>query len=197
MEDDLPGISAQLLMSPSGRSDHLESPVHYKEACVLVLIFPKDGEWNLAFIERAEQNANDPHSGQISFPGGKLEETDDTYADCALRETQEEIGVDSSSIGIIGELTSLYISVSNYLIFPFVGFTSQEPDFVPQESEVRSILEIPLKEVFSHRNKKRVDLTVRQNKLKDVPCYMLDDHILWGASAMILSEFEAVLDEII
>lgn len=196
LEGELPGLQAQLAMAPRGREDHLEPGSTYKVACVMILLFPKEGEWHLALIERATNNVNDPHSGQISLPGGKLEETDDTYADCALRELQEEIGINNEEIGLLGDLSSLYIHISDFLIYPFVGFTGEEPAFSPQPSEVKSIIKVPLDTFVNKRNKRMEDMEIRTHILKDVPYYSIGEYKLWGATAMIMSEFEQLLHEV-
>ncbi len=196
LEEDLPGLEAQLLMAPRGREDHLEPTDTSKIACVMALIFPKDDDWHIALIERTSDNPNDPHSGQISLPGGRLEETDDTYADCALRELQEEIGINNEEIGLVGELSSLYVHISDYLIYPFVGFAGVEPTFSPQPSEVKSIIQLPLEHFLKDKNKKSESMVIRGVTIEDVPYYNLGDYKLWGATAMIMSEFEKILHEV-
>lgn len=197
LEEELPGRQAQLKMAPPHRAVDVEIPDDRKLACVLLLLIPKGDEWHVTLIERVVSNTDDPHSGQLGFPGGKFEETDYSYQDCALRETEEEIGVNQSEIGIIGELTSIYINVSNYLIYPFVGFMGDEPEFNPQKSEVNEVFTIPLSHFIGSKNKRTSTLEVRGTNIKDVPFYEVNNKSLWGATAMMLSEFEHIVGKIL
>jgi 8-oxo-dGTP pyrophosphatase MutT (NUDIX family) len=197
LEDELPGREAQFLMAPVERQQNFEIPDSHVLACVVALIFPKKKDWHVVLIERVSDNPNDHHAGQLSFPGGKFEETDYSYQDCALREAEEEIGINASDVGIIGELSSIYIPVSNFLIYPFVGFMGEDPEFTIQRNEVQNIIEVPLKHFLEGKNKKKTDLDIRGGILKDVPYYDINNQVLWGATAMIMSEFEQVIRKII
>ena len=117
-----------------------EIPQDAKLACVMLLLYPKDNQTYFVLIERMSTNKNDRHSGQISFPGGKLDQTDLTLLDGALRETEEEVGINRKDIKSIGSLTDLYIDVSNFHVFPFIGTLDYTPKFVPQPTEVQSCL---------------------------------------------------------
>ena len=143
----LPGFDAQLKMSPPFRGkytiDSLQN-LNPKQSAVLILLYPKENNTHLVFIERAIDGK--AHSGQIAFPGGKKENTDKNYIETALREANEEVGVNTSNIEIIGEITQLYVPVSNFIIQPVVAFTNQKPTFVPQQSEVKKIIEIPVED---------------------------------------------------
>ena len=197
LEEELPGREAQFLMAPLERQDTTEVPDDHVLACVVALIFPKKKDWNVVLIERVMDNANDHHAGQLSFPGGKFEDTDYSYQDCALREAEEEIGINGSDVGIIGELSSIYIPVSNFLIYPFVGFMGDEPEFSIQRNEVQNIHEVPLRHFLDVRTKKKTDMDVRGRLLKEVPYYEVNNLPLWGATAMIMSEFEQIIRKII
>ena len=185
----LPGKDAHFKMSHAVRRHYTKPPKNAKIACVFALFYPKSENWNLILIERESNNSNDKHKGQIGFPGGKLEAFDKSYLDGALRETNEEVGVIPEDINVLGQLTELYIPVSNFLVHPFVGYLDYIPKLVPQESEVRSILEVP----FSHFQKpeilQKTDIKIQNNLvLKQVPYYKVHDRIVWGATAMMLSE---------
>jgi 8-oxo-dGTP pyrophosphatase MutT (NUDIX family) len=197
LEEELPGKQAHYKMLPYGRSLDIEIPEDKKIACVLLLLIPKNGEWHITFIERVSDIPDDPHSGQIGFPGGKFEETDYSYQDCALREAEEEIGVNPAEIGIIGELSSLYVNVSNFLIYPFIGFMGDEPEFNPQKTEVSNVFTIPLTHFLNNKNKKKTNLNIRGNVLNDVPYYDINNKVLWGATAMMMSELEHLIESII
>ncbi len=193
MEEELPGQQAQFLMAPVERQQIIEIPDDSNLACVLALIFPKKKEWHVALIERVSDNLNDVHAGQLSFPGGRFEESDYSYQDCALREAEEELGINGADVGIIGELTSLYIPVSNFLIYPFIGFMGEEPEYIIQKNEVQNVIEVPLKYFLESKNKKKTDIDIRNQVLKDVPYYDIHNIPLWGATAMIMSEFESII----
>ena len=188
----LPGKSSHAKMAPIHRDTYYNVPENYLTACVLALIFPKRDEWHLAFIER-NQHKSDKHSGQISFPGGRLEKYDQSFAACALRETEEEIGVPKEKVTILSNLTELYINVSNFKIYPFVGYCEEEPTFIIQESEVKRVLEVPLNHFISDQNLLVKDISVRNITLKDVPYFDLFGDVLWGATAMMTAELTDIM----
>ena len=193
LKQSLPGREAQLHMAPGLRRHYKDPSVDATVACVLVLLYPKDKEWHLTLIQRMP-HPKDRHSGQISFPGGRLEVDDPSLEAGALREAEEEVGVPREDIQLLGRLTELYIPVSNFLVHPFVGFLENEPTFIPQEAEVKEILEIPLSELSKDVNKKKMDMPGGRNIiLKNVPYYDFFGNVVWGATAMMLSEFEQVL----
>lgn len=185
----LPGRLAQYKMAHAVRKDHPPAPANARVACVLPLLYPREGQWHIVLIERMSTNKNDRHSGQISFPGGKLEPTDASLMAGALREAEEEVGINSQEVEVLGQLTDLYIPVSNFLVHPFVGKMDYQPEFEPQPSEVQSILEVPLKDLLNPQRIKKTDMKLSpQLTLRNVPYYHLENHIVWGATAMILSE---------
>ena len=191
----LPGRAAQSKMAP--RIAREFTPAHdARIACVLALLYPKNTDWHIVLIERVTtNNKDDRHSGQISFPGGGYEDTDGVLAKAALREAEEEIGVFSKDISIIGQLSQMYIPVSNFLVHPFVGYMDYAPNFVPQPSEVQDILEIPVPKLLDPATVQSTNLTISTGLvLKDVPHYSLNGHIVWGATAMMLSEFLEVVN---
>ena len=192
----LPGKEAQQEMAPSSRRRYIEAPDDAKIACVLALLYPKDGTEHLVLIER-QGHPNDRHRGQIGFPGGKLEPTDESHAAGALREAEEEVGVPTKQIELIGALTELYIPVSEFKVFPFVGYSEQRPDFIRQESEVKSILEVPFQTFLSESVRKEKDIRVAKNiTLPRVPYFDVQGHVIWGATAMMLSELIAVASKV-
>ncbi len=196
LSQDLPGFDIQNRMAPPvGSEKYKQISSDHKVACVLALLFPKNDQWHLSLIERASVHPNDIHAGQISFPGGKLDDNDVSYEDCALRETYEEIGIAPDTIGILGELTPLFVFVSNFLVHPFVGFTTESPKFTLQESEVKSIIEVPMDHFTKTKHKQKTDMNVRDVILHDTPYYDIYGQKLWGATAMMMSELEQVWSE--
>ena len=132
------------------------------------------------------------HSGQISLPGGKYELTDSDLSVTALREAQEEIGVDSKKVRLIGRLSELYIPPSNYIVQPFVGVLETEPAFTPDPKEVERIIEIRLEDLLDEKNKRKKRILLRTGTSILAPCYIIDGNTIWGATAMILSEFREI-----
>jgi len=196
LAQDLPGFDVQNKMAPKGSERYRNVSTDHKVACVLALLFPKNDQWHLSLIERTSIHPDDKHAGQISFPGGKLDENDASYEDCALRETYEEIGIAPDTIGILGELTPLYVYVSNFLVHPFVGFTTESPKFVIQETEVKSIIEVPMKHFTKSKHKQVGDIHVRDLILPETPYYDVYGQKLWGATAMMMCELEQVWSEL-
>ncbi len=190
----LPGLHAQFKMAHIGRAHLPKVPDHARLASVLVLFYPKDGQWHLVLIERNTDNAQDRHRGQIGFPGGKYENTDPDLRYTALREAHEEVGVHMEHINIVGALTKLYIPVSNFLVHPFVGVTDTCPIFIPQASEVQDIIEIPYHWFFVPEHKV-VDTLYLSNQLTlhQVPQFQIAGRVIWGATAMILSELNEII----
>jgi 8-oxo-dGTP pyrophosphatase MutT (NUDIX family) len=195
LSNGLPGREAQLRMvAHAARKGYLEAPPEANQAGVLALLYPKQEEWHIVLIERGSSNPNDRHRGQISFPGGRYEEQDKDLSHTALREAEEEVGVNAGSVQLLGGLTDLYIPVSNFRVAPYVGFTETTPRFVPQESEVQGIVEVPVRELIRPDNLKMKDLIIREGfTLRQVPYFHLMNKVVWGATAMMLSELVEVI----
>lgn len=189
LELPLPGRKAQFEMTNISRTLDYTVPDDARHAGVMLLLFPVDNQLNVTFIQRASSNPNDPHSGQISFPGGKFEQDDSSLLACALRETEEEIGIPRHQIQVLGALTQLYVPVSNFDVHPFVGFLAQPPIFKKQETEVKSIIHVPVTHFFQENIKGYTDITVKNFTMQNVPYFELLEHRLWGATSMITNEF--------
>lgn len=171
-------------------------PPDARVACVLNLLSWKDDAWHTLLIQRT-QNPRDRHSGQVSFPGGRFEENDGELENVALRETFEEVGIPPAQIEILGRLTDLYIPVSNYVVHPFVGLLKGPATFFPQASEVAYILTPPIDAFNLPENRKTTDLTLHGGiTLRDVPYFDVEGRMVWGATAMILSEFLEIWDNV-
>ena len=196
LQDSLPGQEAQYRMAHVGRRQAPLPPAHAREAGVLALFFPKKDNWHLVLIERV-RNHNDRHSGQISFPGGRYEPADGSLVNTALREAEEEIGIDAGKVKVLGQLTELYIPVSNFQVNPFVGYVDYRPAFRPEESEVAAVLEVPLTLLTQPETVQRINLQVTENIiLQEVPHYNVFGKVVWGATAMMLSELLTILREV-
>lgn len=184
----LPGRPFQLKKAVLARRQIFEAPPTARQSAVLILLFPKAGEWHVVLTERVG-SANDPHSHQISFPGGSLDASDESLEACALRETHEEVGILPEMVNIIGKMTDLYIPVSNFHVHPFLGWTAAPPQYVPQTTEVKDIIEAPLSILTNSDNHKKKDMDIRGMRLPDVPYFDVHGRVVWGATAMMLSEF--------
>ena len=187
----LPAESAQLKMAPSSRKGSIEkyrvAMKNAKQSAVLALFYPDINKYTkLALILRKPYNG--VHSGQISFPGGKVEMNDINLEHTALRESNEEIGIDSNKVEIVKELSSVYIPPSNFTVQPYLGYVQKTPQFELQHDEVDELIEVSLQDLISDANvvKKSVSTSYKL-KLK-VPAFLFQGYVVWGATAMMLSE---------
>ena len=193
----MPGMASHKEMSPPYRHQLFMKNTLYKDAAVAVLLYKKDNDHYFPLIRRPSGNPNDKHSGQVSLPGGKLDLIDTGFADCALRELKEELGLDKQNIHKLGELSELLIPVSNYRVRPFVFSTGDNLVFYPQESEVQYVLEIKLDELLNTCNIETGEVVLDSGmRLPDIPYFCLNDHKIWGATAMILNEFKNVCSDL-
>ncbi|TRX64242.1 CoA pyrophosphatase [Carboxylicivirga sp. M1479] len=188
----LPGHAAQKLMSPSVRfTGHIKyDESRARISSVLILLYKKDNEWCIPLIQRPQYDG--AHSGQVSFPGGKQEKDDKSYLDTALREAYEEVGVNPSELEFICELSSLYIPNSNFIVYPQVCITETQPVFIPDLREVESIIETPVKQLLLPETVHHFARNINGRQV-DAPYYKIDDFVIWGATAMMLSEFLAMI----
>jgi 8-oxo-dGTP pyrophosphatase MutT (NUDIX family) len=188
----LPGIEAQLRLSPPVRLHNVKTKTPRRSA-VLILLYPKDSKPYIVFIKRGEYKG--VHSGQISLPGGMYKKTDRILRQTALRETMEETGVIENQVEIIGNLTPLHIPISNFNVYPFVGYCLDRPVFKPDPFEVKYIIEAALNELLDTENQKHKLMHIGGNEI-EIPYFDLHGDHLWGATAMIISEFLEVVKKI-
>jgi 8-oxo-dGTP pyrophosphatase MutT (NUDIX family) len=190
-DNELPGMESHLEMTPYRRLTKI-IPDNRREGAVLMMLYPKNGELYFPLIQRHEYEG--VHSNQVSFPGGKAEDFDKDLYQTSLRETEEEIGVDKSIISKIGEMTQVYIPPSNFLVSAFLSFQNELPEFIKEEKEVKEILEIPIKSVLDSRNIKTTEIKMGNGIKISTPYFDLQEKIVWGATAAILSEFKAIFN---
>jgi 8-oxo-dGTP pyrophosphatase MutT (NUDIX family) len=191
LQQPLPGLSAQLQMSSMKRVQELMGSVpsaKAKQSGVLLLLYPVDQEINMVFIQRPEYSG--VHSGQISLPGGKREPNDTTLIETALRESQEEVGIIPEDVRVLGKLSDLYIPPSKFLVSPFVGFCPNRPGFVKDPSEVDEIIEVKINDLFSDQALQVTKHNVGPGIQIKAPAFVVNGYVIWGATAMILSEFK-------
>jgi 8-oxo-dGTP pyrophosphatase MutT (NUDIX family) len=189
----LPGLAAQLKLAPEYRVESLRAapPAEARPAGVLILLYQHESAWYFPLMKRTEDGLT--HSGQISLPGGS-QEAGESLQETALREACEEIGAACAAVDVLGQLSTIYIPPSNFLVTPTVGYVDRRPDFRCDPREVAELIEVPLSALFDPQVVKREPWTLRGVTV-EVPFYQIGPHKVWGATAMILSEFSLVLAE--
>jgi len=192
----LPGEEAHNVMVPKERLEITKKinfdQIKYKKAGVMMLFYPKEGITHLVLIVRNSYKG--VHSSQIAFPGGKYEKEDADFMQTALRETFEEIGIRQEKIEVLKAFTHLYIPPSNFMVFPFLGICRDEITFYPDPVEVADIIELPLTTFLSDSIVINARMTTSYAESIEVPAFKIDEHIVWGATAMMLSELKIVLN---
>jgi 8-oxo-dGTP pyrophosphatase MutT (NUDIX family) len=192
LSGELPGLYAHSKMLPPGRRlktfDHELSVV--KQSSVLLLVYPEGDQLFICLTKRPSTMKY--HPGQISFPGGKIEKDDLSAEVTALRETYEEIGVKPSSVEILGKLSDLYIEVSQFSIQPFLAWAERKPDFYVDYSEVDALILLPLDHIMDDDVIRETELETITGRLQ-IKYYPFGGEIIWGATAMILSELIEIL----
>ncbi|WP_026706145.1 NUDIX hydrolase [Flavobacterium soli] len=198
LEEKLPGDNAHVEMMPLERiaifKDLDLEKINPREASVMMLFYPKNEEPHLVMILRNSYKG--VHSSQIGFPGGKVEKFDVSLADTALRETFEEIGIDKEWINIVKPFTPLYIPPSNFKVYPFLGYATQELIFNPDEREVFGIIEMPLSVLMDDSAKVRKKLSTSYMEEVDVPAFKFQEYYIWGATSQMLNELKEVLKSV-
>ena len=189
----LPGTKVQWQMASSDRFVRNFPKVpgeDAREAAVMVLLYPLNGSVHTVFMQRPDYNG--VHSGQISFPGGKRESTDDSLILTALREAGEETGVDSSKICVINTLTPLFIPVSNMVVTPVLGWIAEKPVFNHQPEEVIFLFDAEIEKFLDPSVIKTKPFVIRGETI-NVRYFDYDGYVIWGATAMILNELLAII----
>jgi 8-oxo-dGTP pyrophosphatase MutT (NUDIX family) len=185
----LPGKDAQMLMSPRPVDMRRFDPpmtVNQRKGAVLILFYPENHHAFFPLIKRPVYQGI--HSGQIALPGGKMESGDVDVIQTALREASEEVGIYPEKVRVLGQISDLYIPASNFLVSPILGFCESKPTFVPEIREVEQIISTALSDLFIPELQKRKFLEVGPDFMIDAPYFKIDEEMVWGATAMILSE---------
>ena len=187
----LPGGRAHLRAAPTPRRGWRPNqvPTGGRTAAGLILLYPLRNTPHVLLTVRAGELAQ--HPGQVSFPGGKIE-NDETIPQAALREASEEVGVDPEQVRVLGLLSTMYIKGSRYTLHPVVGIVQERPPFNAQAGEVDRLLEVPLSGLLKPCAL-RHGVSWRGDERIQVPYFELCEERVWGATAMILAELVAIL----
>ena len=161
----------------------------------MAVFYPKNDQTYFVLILRKTYKG--VHSNQIGFPGGRVEVEDRDLEETALRETEEEVGIPKEKIEVIRGLSKLYIPPSNFWVHPYVGVMTETPELIPQESEVEDILEVKLEDFLNESNFVTRNLSTSYMENIDVPAFLLNDQVVWGATGMMLGELREMLREIL
>lgn len=193
----LGGIDSQFKLAPKIRTKYTESFVNSKnpkKAAVLILFYPNElNETTFLLTKRADYNGT--HASQISFPGGKYDKNDTSLKNTALRETYEEVGVEIQQISIFKQMTDVYIPPSNFLVTPFLSFIDFQPNFIINH-EVAATINVPLSQLLDKKSISTEVLSTSYATNIEVPCYKLNNYIVWGATAMMLSEIQELIQKL-
>ena len=193
----LGGLDAQFELAPKFRKKYTQeflAAQNAKKAAVLVLFYP-NAQGKTYFLLTLRANYNGTHASQISFPGGKFDSADDSLKTTALREAQEEVGIQPDDVHIFKQITNVFIPPSNFLVTPFLGLLNYTPILTKNE-EVEENIEVLLEDLLSENAFSTTVVTTSYAKSIPVPCFNLSNFIVWGATAMMLNEIKVLLKEI-
>lgn len=192
----LPGANAHWMMAHPYRKQsflYRNEPPDARQGSILILLYAQETNINTVLILRSDYDG--VHSGQVAFPGGKFEPADIDLKTTALREASEEIGIIGSEVEIIGQLTKLYIPPSNFVVHPFIGISTLPPLFHPDANEVKEIIEVNILRLLDNSIIGEKEMLLKNKMRVITPYYEIKGHTVWGATAMILSEFRNILQE--
>lgn len=160
-----------------------------RNAAVLLLLVPHQGFWSVVLMKRPEYSG--VHSGQISIPGGEVEPHDEDAMGTALREFEEEMGVALAADDVIAQLTERYIPPSQFAVLPFIGVLEAVPVWKLEEEEVAAVLVVPVSKLLGEQALRSTPIEMRDGTWVNLPAYHFNEHVIWGATAIILAEFAA------
>lgn len=194
-KETLLSTDAHAKMAPLERISYLKEENYMdknpRKAAVLMLFYPKNEVTHLALIVRNTYPG--VHSSQIGFPGGKVEEYDVNLEETALRETHEEVGIPPHKVKIIKSFSEIYIPPSNFLVAPFMGISSEELTFIPDLDEVKRVLEFSIADFLDDKSITKVKMSTSYATDIEVPAFMVDKYVVWGATAMMMSELKETI----
>ena len=192
LKGDLPGIHAHSkMLPPERRLKTVENELlMVKQSSILLLLFPEGDHLYTCLTKRPQTMRY--HPGQISFPGGKVEKEDLSAEMTALREAREEVGINETGIEILGKLSDLYIEVSKFSIQPILAWADKKPEFVVDFSEVEELILFPISDFVLNEVISETEMETVSGPLQ-IKYYPFKGEIVWGATAMILSELIEIL----
>lgn len=194
---DLPGVEAHNRMMSYQRPNASEAAKTIKNvryASVLVPMYEHQGEIYTSLMLRPQYQG--VHSAQVSFPGGSREQQE-TAEETALRESHEELGIIPGEVNIIGHLSQIFIPPSRFLVTPVVGYLHRRPEFNPDPFEVDQLIEVPLLHLFDDGIETQQEIEIVSKNMRVLmPCFLIDGHTIWGATAMMISEFKELYQQI-
>jgi 8-oxo-dGTP pyrophosphatase MutT (NUDIX family) len=196
LEQPLPGKISQMKFASKLRRENMKEEYDISAAvksAVLILLYPDKGSIQTVFILRPDYGG--VHSKQVAFPGGRSENYDRDIIETALREAYEEVNIRQEQVKILGKLSDLYIPPSNYMVTPVIGCSHSRPDFKPDKNEVDEIIETNLSFLFDKKLLKNKIIHVRGYEI-DAPYFDINGFVVWGATAMILSELKDTIESI-
>lgn len=196
MASPLPGLQAQLRMASKLRLKAAQTynpdTSNAKIGAVLIALYPDEmGIVRTVLMKRPDYDGT--HSGQVSFPGGKMEEADATVIETALREAEEEVNIKPEEVKVIGQLTNLYIPPSNFLVHPVLGILERPPLLMPDKHEVQSIHLPELSYLLRDDIIEEKDIILSSGFKMRTPYFEVDGHTVWGATAMMIAELKEIL----
>ncbi len=192
LQSELPGFRAHQKLMPMGRQRadiELHEVPTAKQAAVCITLEQRDKQWCIPLIRRNTYPG--VHSGQISFPGGKLEKNE-TPLQAAKREYEEELGIQSTQLQRLGKLSNVYIPPSNFYVYPYLFYNPEPSTPQPDATEVEEVLYLPVNELLAENSITQKSIQVK-NQTWDVPCYLCKGHVVWGATALILVELAEMI----
>ena len=186
----LPGIEAQKVFYPM-RGELPTEHIHYKKSAVGIHLFNVYGQIHFLLMQRSSHKG--PHAGQMAFPGGKFELEDLTLEQTARRESMEEVGIDLESGSLLGQLSEVNIPVSKFKVYPFLFYHETTPSFKINE-EVERIEFVNIQDLMNDKNVGTTNINVGDNRyLKNIPCFLLNNDQVWGATSIMLNELKQLL----
>lgn len=199
MQQPLPGEEAQFAMAPYQRrmrKNALAENPSPRLGAVLALIYPVNEEpYTLLMLRNTYDGV---HSAQVSFPGGGKDETDKDLAETALREAEEEVGIQRAGVKIIGKLSRVYIPPSGFLVQPYIGYMEERPRLTPDTKEVSELIETPLRVIIDETTVQTKSIRLSSGLvMHDTPYFNINGHTVWGATAMMLGELKEILKKVL
>lgn len=191
------GLDAQFNLAPKLRLKYSQEKINALnpvKAAVAALFYP-NSKGETCFLLTLRASYNGTHSSQISFPGGKFDLKDESLKNTALRESYEEVGISSEEIAIFKQMTDVYIPPSNFIVTPFLGYITHTPSF-KKNHEVEELITISLKDLLSDSSISSTTLSTSYAKNIEVPCFLLNGYVVWGATAMMLNEIKVLIKKI-